>query len=155
MEQPGIGRDPKLLFLEALARTGNSAIAATEASVDHDGMLALRKTNREFAAEWRTAERWFEEGLDHELFERAMIGFQDPVVSGGELLRDQTGRPVAVNRRSDQLLLALLRARRPDKYALIVRPSLPPWCRWLAILFVVAFTLWVCSDIGLRLESMR
>lgn len=152
MEQPGVSQDPKLLFLEALSRTGDSTTAANEAGVDHDGMLALRQVNREFAAQWRMAEQLFEQGLHQELLRRAIVGFQDPVVSGGELVRDQTGRPVAVNRRSDQLLLALLRARCPDKYALTV---LPPWCRWLAILFVIAYTLWVFGDLGLRLKSLR
>ena len=38
------------------------------------------------------------------------------MVSGGKLARDDNGQPIAIRRYSDQLLIALLRAHRPEKF---------------------------------------
>lgn len=37
-------------------------------------------------------------------------------MSGGKIVRDDDGQPIAIRRYSDMLLLALLKAHRPEKY---------------------------------------
>jgi len=40
----------------------------------------------------------------------------EPLVSSGKVVRDDDGQPLAIRRYSDNLLLALLKARRPEKF---------------------------------------
>jgi hypothetical protein len=47
------------------------------------------------------------------------------VVSGGRVVRDDDGQPIAIRRYSDNLLLALLRAHRPPRREKPVRFQLP------------------------------
>jgi len=49
----------------------------------------------------------------------------EPLVSAGKLVRDDDGQPIAIRRYSDNLLLALLRARRPPRHERTVRFQLP------------------------------
>jgi hypothetical protein len=46
----------------------------------------------------------------------AVEGFDEPLVSGGKLVQDAAGHVVTVRRYSDALLLALLRAHRPERF---------------------------------------
>jgi hypothetical protein len=49
----------------------------------------------------------------------------EPLVSGGKLVRDDSGQPIAVRRYSDGLLTALLKARRPPQRDRSIRFRLP------------------------------
>jgi hypothetical protein len=53
--------------------------------------------------------------LEEEARRRAVKGVPEPLVSGGKIIRDDDGQPIAIRRYSDNLLLALLRARRPPR----------------------------------------
>jgi hypothetical protein len=52
-------------------------------------------------------------------------GVPEPLVSGGKIIRDDDGQPIAIRRYSDNLLLALLKARRPPRRERSVRFQLP------------------------------
>jgi hypothetical protein len=49
----------------------------------------------------------------------------EPLVSAGKLVRDDNGQPVMVQRYSDNLLMALLKAHRPPRRERLVRCPLP------------------------------
>jgi len=75
----------------------------------------LRAANRDpaFAAAWEDAEEVAADRLEDEARRRAVEGVAEPLVSGGKLVRDDDGQPIMVRRYSDNLLLALIKARRP------------------------------------------
>ena len=54
-----------------------------------------------------------------------MEGVPEPLVSGGKLVRDDDGQPIMVRRYSDNLLLALIKARRPPPRQRSVRVPFP------------------------------
>ena len=54
-----------------------------------------------------------------------MKGVPEPLVSAGKLVRDDDGQPIMVQRYSDNLLLALIKARRPPRRERSVRFQLP------------------------------
>ena len=65
------------------------------------------------------------DALEAEARRRAVEGTQEPLVSAGRIVRDDDGRPIAVRRYSDNLLLALIKARRPPRRERSVRFQLP------------------------------
>jgi hypothetical protein len=56
------------------------------------------------------------DALEAEAWRRAVAGVREPIVSGGKVVRDDDGQPIAIRRYSDNLLFALLKARRPEKF---------------------------------------
>ncbi len=64
--------------------------------------------------------------LEDEARRRAVEGIEEPLVSAGKLVRDDHGQPIWVRRYSDNLLLGLLKARRPPRREKPVRFQLPP-----------------------------
>ena len=102
--------------MEALAETGNVTAAARVAGTSRTRAYQLRKTDAGFAAAWDEAEQVAADKLEAETWRRAVEGVEEPLVSGGKLVRDDNGQPIAIRRYSDQLLIALLRAHRPDKF---------------------------------------
>ena len=54
--------------------------------------------------------------LQQEAFRRDHDGVEEPLVSGGRQVVDGEGRPLVVRRYSDNLLVTLLKARRPERY---------------------------------------
>jgi hypothetical protein len=76
----------------------------------------LRKRNLSFAAGWEEAEERAADALEAEAWRRAVVGVQEPLVSGGKVVRDDDGQPIAIRRYSDALMIALLKARRPERF---------------------------------------
>jgi hypothetical protein len=76
----------------------------------------LRKRNPAFAKAWDEAEERAADALEAEAWRRAVVGVQEPIVSSGKVVRDDDGQPLAIRRYSDALMLALLKARRPEKF---------------------------------------
>ncbi len=103
-------------FLRALADTGIVTIAAGIAGITRARAYQVRKEDLDFAAAWEDAEGRAADALEAEAWRRAVTGVQEPVVSSGKVVRDDDGQPIAIRRYSDMLLLALLKARRPDKF---------------------------------------
>ena len=85
----------------------------------------LRKNDPAFAIAWEEAEEMAADALEAEARRRAVEGTQEPLVSAGRIVRDDDGRPIAVRRYSDNLLLALIKARRPPRRERSVRFQLP------------------------------
>jgi hypothetical protein len=103
-------------FLKALADTGIVSVAVEIAGTSRTRVYELRKRNPGFAAAWEDAEERAADALEAEAWRRAVVGVQEPLVSSGKVVRDDDGQPLAIRRYSDALMLALLKARRPEKF---------------------------------------
>ena len=103
-------------FLEALAETGNVTAAAAAAGISRGGAYDHRQIDDAFARAWAEAEEIAADRLETEAWRRAVDGVSEPVISMGKLVRDEKDQPVTIQRYSDNLLLALLRARRPERF---------------------------------------
>ena len=113
-------------FLEALADTGSVTAAVAAARTSRTRVYELRKTDTAFAAAWDEAQEIATDRLEEEAHRRAMEGVARLLVSGGKLVRGDDGQPITVRHYSDNLLLALLKARRPPRRERSVRFQLPP-----------------------------
>jgi hypothetical protein len=118
-------------FLAALSETGNVTAACLAADIDRKNAYRRRDTDREFAAQWAEALEQATDALEAEARRRAIDGIEEPVIHQGELATrwvDRNGRPctarakgsrlvpLTVNRRSDTLLIFLLKGNRPEKF---------------------------------------
>src|SRR6516162_8249224 len=112
-------------FLRVLADTGNVTAAVAAAGTSRTRVYELRKTDTAFAAAWDEAEDIATDRLEDEARRRAVEGVAEPLVSAGKLVRGDDGQPITVRRYSDNLLLALLRARRLPRHDRSVRFQLP------------------------------
>jgi hypothetical protein len=102
-------------FLKALSDSGSVTAAVAMAGTSRSRVYELRKADPAFAADWDEAEEIATDRLEDEARRRAVEGVPEPLVSGGKIVRDGDGQPIAIRRYSDALLLALLRAHRPRR----------------------------------------
>ena len=112
-------------FLKALADTGSVTAAVAVTGTSRSRVYELRKVDPAFAAEWDEAEEIAADRLENEARRRGVEGVPEPLVSGGRIVRDDDGQPIAIRRYSDALLLALLKAHRPPRRERSVRFALP------------------------------
>jgi hypothetical protein len=103
---------PKKLqrFLALLSEYGNVARAADEAALSRVALYARRARDEEFAADWDEAARIGAARLEDEARRRAVEGWDEPVWHKGI----QCG---TTRKYSDTLLICLLKAHHPEKYA--------------------------------------
>jgi hypothetical protein len=103
---------PKKLqrFLALLSEYGNVSRAADEAGVHRVHMYQVRARDEEFAADWDEAARIGAARLEDEARRRAVEGWDEPVWHKGI----QCG---TTRKYSDTLLICLLKAHHPEKYA--------------------------------------
>lgn len=125
MKQIKLTRARQERFLKALADTGSVTAAVAEAGTSRARVYELRKTDIAFAAAWDEAEEIATDRLEDEARSRAIEGIAEPLVSAGKLVRGDDGQPITVRRYSDNLLLALLKARRLPRRDRSVRFQLP------------------------------
>ena len=113
------------LFLKALSDTGSVSAAVAVAGTSRTRVYELRKADPAFASAWEDAEEIAADRLEEETRRRAVEGTEEPLVSAGKLVRDDSGQPIMVRRYSDNLLLALMKAHRPPRRERSVRFVLP------------------------------
>jgi hypothetical protein len=106
----------KRIFLKALAETGSVSRAAKIAGVSLRRPAEWRSVDPAFAQEWEDAMEQAADKLEAEAWRRAVEGVDEPVVSMGQIVRNQDGSMLTMRRYSDQLLTMLLRGAKPDKY---------------------------------------
>ena len=97
------------LFLAELAVDGNVSRSANAAGVDRSNAYQRRLKNPEFSRRWDDAIEAATDAIEAEARRRAVEGVEEPVYYKGQ----ECGR---IRRYSDSLLLALLRAKRPQEY---------------------------------------
>jgi hypothetical protein len=106
----------KQRFLLALAETGNVRASCIAAAVSRQPIYDQRHADPAFAKAWEEAAEIAADRLESEAWRRGVDGVPEPLVSAGRLVCDQSGEPMTIKRYSDNLLLALLRATRPEKF---------------------------------------
>ena len=116
MKRLKLTRERQERFLRALAETGIVSAAVEIAGTSRTRVYELRKRNPGFAAAWGEAEERAADALEAEAWRRAVAGVPEPIVSAGKVVRDDDGRPIAIRRYSDALMIALLKARRPERF---------------------------------------
>jgi hypothetical protein len=99
---------PKV-FLETLARVGTVSHACQAAGVNITTAWRMRQSDPGFDQACQDAERRFTDRAERELFRRAIDGVEEPIYQGGKLV----GTRLVY---SDSLLLAVVKARKPDLY---------------------------------------
>ena len=105
-------RPKKAAFLEALRHTGNITKAAEVANCSRTNHYNWLKadTSGEYEMAYRDAIEHAVDELETEARRRAIEGDEEPIF-------DKTGREIGSRvRRSDVLLIFLLKGARPDKY---------------------------------------
>jgi hypothetical protein len=157
MQASRIGRERQQRFLTALAVTGSEEVAADEAGIDRARLLSLRENDQAFGIQWEQAKRSFIQKLKHEARRRAIEGVREPLVSDGKVIRDDEGRPIAVKRFSDSLLIDILKSSRSGNCNESSIPAniFPVWIGWLALSFVIAVSIWIIGDLAIRLAVLR
>ena len=116
MKKLKLTRERQERFLKALAETGIVSAAVEIAATSRTRVYELRKHDPAFAAGWEEAEERAADALEAEAWRRAVAGVPEPLVSGGKVVRDDDGQPIAIRRYSDALMIALLKARRPERF---------------------------------------
>jgi hypothetical protein len=109
--------EKKRKFLEALRECGNLRIAAEVIRMDRRQLYAKKQRDAKFSADWDAAYAEAADRLEQEAWRRAVEGNPEPVVSMGKLVYGEDGKPLAIKRYSDTLMLALLKGAKPEKYA--------------------------------------
>lgn len=102
--------EKKAQFLALLSEYGNVTRAAEEADLVRVYLYQARKNDPDFAAEWEEAARVGAARLEDEARKRAVEGWEEPVWHRGEMCG-------TVRKYSDTLLICLLKAHHPEKYA--------------------------------------
>jgi hypothetical protein len=132
---PSAGNNPlhpkKRAFLAAYAACGNLSLAASAARVHRLTHYKWLKEDEYYAEEFTEAREVASDALEAEARRRAVEGVEEPVIYQGELMGvwvDKDGNtvakntpgatliPLTVTKRSDLLLIFLLKGARPDIY---------------------------------------
>ena len=100
----------KELFLDIFRVTGNVSQAAKAAGIHRSSVYEWQESDEKFSAAYNVAAIESNEALEAEAHRRGVIGVKQPVYQGGQMVG-------YIKRYSDTLLLKLLAARMPDKYA--------------------------------------
>lgn len=127
-KQPSVS---KAKFLAAYSKTGNITEAARIAKI-HRGTHYEWLADADYEDAFRAAHEEAVELLEAEARRRAMEGWQEPVIYQGTLchqavldetgaiVRDEKGDPklvpLTVNKKSDTLLIFLLKGAKPEKF---------------------------------------
>jgi hypothetical protein len=107
-------KEAQARFLDALGRTANITAACKAANISRRIVYVWQEMSDEFALQFREANQQANDLLFAEAWRRSMIGETRYVVSQGKLVRDDVGRPVTYQEKSDSLLSLLLKARLPE-----------------------------------------
>lgn len=102
--------EKKAQFLARLSEYGNVTRAAEDCELSRVYLYQTKREDELFAVEWEEAARVGAARLEDEARRRAVEGWQEPVWYQGE----EVG---AVRKYSDTLLICLLKAHHPEKYA--------------------------------------
>lgn len=109
-------RDWQPKFLEALAEYGVIQYACDAAGVSRSTVHRARQADDVFSAAFDDAREQAWDRLEREAFRRSVEGVPEPLVSGGRVVRDESGEIIYVNRYSDALMALMLKAKRSAEF---------------------------------------
>lgn len=110
------------LFIQVLEDTCSPKQAAAAVGISRRLAFYYKQKDTEFRARWEKAIEVALDALLDEAYRRAAIGYEEPVIHGGQLSTvtdEETGkqRPLTVRKHSDRLLEVLLKFRYGDQMA--------------------------------------
>lgn len=101
-------------FLNAFCAEANLTLACQIVGVSRDTVYKWKKSSKAFAAQFAEAELIANDVIDHEIFRRSILGWQEPLVSGGKVVYDEkTNEIVTITKYSDTLTTLLAKSRMP------------------------------------------
>ena len=106
---PGMTAELRARFFEHLAESCNVTLSAQAIGMSRGHMHNLRRNDKAFAKDWDNAIEIATDALEHAARKRAMDGYQRPIYQRGELVGYEPCY-------SDQLMITLLKAHRPEKF---------------------------------------
>lgn len=98
-----------LRFLDCLAQTCNVKESCRQVGITVAGVYYWRNNLPVFAQAWEEAITTAVEGLEGEMYRRAVQGYDTSIVSKGQVIGQE-------KRYSDQLAVVLAKAHRPEKF---------------------------------------
>lgn len=111
-------RDAQGRFLDALTDGATIAAACATAGIGRRTAYDWRKAEPAFAAAWTEALDIGTSALEDEAVRRAVVGVDEPVFYRGEVCG-------TVTKKSDTMLIFVLRRRRPEIYGHLDKPTKP------------------------------
>lgn len=110
------------LFIQVLEDTCSPKQAAAAVGISRRLAFDYKQKDTEFRARWEKAIEVALDALLDEAYRRAAIGYEEPVIHGGQLSTvtdEETGeqKPLTVRKHSDRLLEVLLKFRYGDQMA--------------------------------------
>jgi hypothetical protein len=109
-----ISLDAQSRFLAVFARTGVVAIVCRAAAISSAQIDHWLETDVAFQERYHEAREEATDWIIHEVWQRAVEGWDEPLRYRGHPATDAHGDPVLLRRYSDRLLLALCRWRLPE-----------------------------------------
>jgi hypothetical protein len=100
----------KKKFVDTLAKSGNISFAARASGLSPRHYYNLRRTDPGFDADCAVALETAMDRLEEEAWRRAVDGEEEYVVSAGRLVLGPDKTPLKRRRKSDKMLILLLRA---------------------------------------------
>ncbi len=94
-------------FLTHFAKYANVAAACRKVGIDRSTVYQWQEHDETFLLRYRQAELDAADVLRREAFRRAVVGWDEPMVSAGKMV-------CTVRKKSDAVLLAMLKARVPE-----------------------------------------
>ncbi len=137
-------------FLER-AEQDKKSLAATMTGIGEPIISELREEGSAFE---HRIKKIVCDSLEQKSLLLAYEGVIEPVVVEGKVARDDDGNPMGLRRYSDSLLLALLRAENPERFALPLTMIHSGWLRWLAWASLAFLAIWVMGDLSLRFLAL-
>lgn len=125
------------MFLDFVASTGVISNSAGQAGLDRPSLYDYRHKFPPFKRAWERALRMSADTLEDEATRRAVQGVNEPIIykgrqqyeinQDGTFVLDEEGSriPLCVNRKSDLLIMFLLKGRRPIRFRDNSTPMLP------------------------------
>lgn len=113
---PSVTKAVKRRVLKYLATNPNVSAASLKAGCNRRTVFKWRQEDPEFARAFDDAIDQALDKIEGALFERAVNGTMEYVVSGGRVMADSNGQPLIIRKYSDTAAIAMLKARRRDVF---------------------------------------
>jgi hypothetical protein len=102
------------VFLESLCKDPNISLACDRAGIIRDTAYKWRDKYKEFAKGWEDAIERTRDTARSSIYQRAIIGWEEPVTSMGKVVYDQDGNPLMLHKWSDALANTYAKANLPE-----------------------------------------
>jgi hypothetical protein len=102
------------IFLDSFRNNANVRLASAKAGVHRSIFNYWLEHDPEFSVEYHEALADANDTIRAAIFQRAVMGVEEPVVAMGHVMYDKDGKMLTVRKYSDALLMRLAAARMPE-----------------------------------------